>query len=191
MPFPPPPPAASKVARRVPSAPFANSNEATTIVGVRTSIVCPAGALSDDALRCAVAGDAGYAADRTEQVDHRGQVIGRHIFQRTATGLEEIDRIGVPRMRAAGGTNRHSGDRLPDRPVIDQRATGLQTAAEHRVGRATQSCAGRRGEREQGSGVLDAQRQRLFAIDRFAGLQSRLGQIEMNARRCEVDDQLH
>src|SRR5690606_14708560 len=78
-------------------------------------------------------GHAINALDRTEQIDHGGQVIRPHVVHRPAARLEEEPGVGMP-LFAAGAeheTDRSNGS--ADLPFIDDAAHGLMTGAEEGV----------------------------------------------------------
>ena len=90
----------------------------------------------DRPLRDPRRGEAGHGSDRAEQRDDRRQVVRPHVEQRAGPVREEDVRVRVPRRLAPEEHRRARRQRLADRTLVDQRASGLVGAAEEDVRRA-------------------------------------------------------
>ncbi|HIG16873.1 MAG TPA: insulinase family protein, partial [Candidatus Handelsmanbacteria bacterium] len=127
----------------------------------------------------------------TQQTHQRRQVIGTHIEHRSPTLLVEEIGIGVPAFGAVSG---HEGRRchgLADPAVIDQLATGLQTAAKKRIGCPTgaQTFGLRQIEHRLSFGLVDCEGLfRVRTLARFENLQIHTG---VHLRHRQIDDDLN
>src|ERR1700756_390843 len=75
-------------------------------------------------------GDRRHPHYRPEQVDQRGEVVGPHVEDRSATRLVVELRVRMPTFRAGSQHECRSAQGLADGPVINQFASRLLAASE-------------------------------------------------------------
>ena len=76
---------------------------------------------------------------RPEQVNERRQVVRAHVEQRPGARHVEALRIRMPPLGSEAQHEAVRGDRFADQPAVDRGTCRLQTRAEERVGRATET----------------------------------------------------
>ena len=148
----------------------------------------PAGARAhpDRALGRGRRGEPRHAGNGPDERDERGQVVRAHVQERPGAVLEELLGTRMPRVRSAHqhrGAHRH---RLPDRPLVDQRARRLIGPAEKDVRRAAERESAARRLRDQLRRLGRRRRQGLLAVDVLARLERAAGHRDVRPGRRQV-----
>ena len=126
--------------------------------------------------------------DRAEQEDHRRQIVGTEIEQRSAADLVIEIGIGVVTLDAVGADEGGNAGRFADDAPVHQFPNGLPAAAQEGVGCIADGEVFLLGKRKQPFAVPNVCCKRLFGVDMLSGFERLQADLGMNSWDGEVQD---